>query len=168
MAFDVSESSGNTAAVESSDGIIEPFAIGTNYVVCPTNQTVNVRQYANSTSAVLAYINNGIAVNVDAVSGSYSHITSPTPAGYILSSLLTTSPAWMARYGSGTSNQNTNAQVRALQTDLKSNLGISLTIDGIYGSATQAAVSQFQNKYGLSADGLAGSVTKAWLYNKTH
>lgn len=55
-------------------------------------------------------------------------------------------------------------EVRILQTELK-NLGYySGKIDGIYGKGTVNAVKAFQRKNGLKADGIAGPLTQAKLY----
>ncbi len=45
--------------------------------------------------------------------------------------------------------------VRSLQENLTS-LGYTVEADGIYGAATQTAVREFQDAYGLDADGAAG------------
>lgn len=65
--------------------------------------------------------------------------------------------------GSGTTsatlkNGSNGSLTRYLQRIL-SELGYSLTIDGIFGSAMENAVKAFQQKYGLSADGIIGSGT---------
>ena len=52
--------------------------------------------------------------------------------------------------------------VRALQTALKAKL-VAVEIDGIFGSDTERAVIQFQVKAGLTVDGIAGSATWAAL-----
>lgn len=50
-------------------------------------------------------------------------------------------------------------EVTKIQTKLN-NLGIySGRIDGIYGSATKSAVTSFQRQQGITADGIAGSLT---------
>lgn len=41
--------------------------------------------------------------------------------------------------------------------------GNSLSVDGVYGSGTAAAVKNFQSKYGLSADGVVGPATRSKL-----
>ena len=51
---------------------------------------------------------------------------------------------------------NDPAQVKKLQTFLNMNLGLNLPITGYYGSATIAAVNQFQVKYHIE-------VLKPWL-----
>jgi N-acetylmuramoyl-L-alanine amidase len=49
--------------------------------------------------------------------------------------------------------------VRQIQTKLKNWGYYTGTIDGIYGSATAAAVKKFQSKNKLTADGIAGNAT---------
>ena len=58
---------------------------------------------------------------------------------------------------------SSGTQVRTLQTKLN-NWGYDAgTVDGIFGSKTQAAVKRFQQKNGLIADGIVGSKTAAAL-----
>ena len=42
----------------------------------------------------------------------------------------------------------------------------SVTVDGVYGSGTTAAVRAFQRKYGLDVDGIVGQATWTRLYNE--
>ena len=58
-----------------------------------------------------------------------------------------------------------NDDVRSLQMML-STLGIPVAIDGIFGSQTKAAVIEFQRRFGLVADGIAGNNTQAVLYSQ--
>ena len=56
---------------------------------------------------------------------------------------------------------STGSEVRNIQTRLKSggyNIG---TVDGVYGTKTEAAVKQFQRNNGLTPDGVAGPATLA-------
>ncbi len=53
-------------------------------------------------------------------------------------------------------------RVRQLQEDL-ANVGISITVDGIFGQQTDAAVRKFQAQQGLQVDGIAGFVTETKL-----
>ncbi len=46
-------------------------------------------------------------------------------------------------------------------------LGSSLAVDGDYGPRTKAAVTDFQRKHGLDADGWAGPITQAELNKQT-
>lgn len=61
-----------------------------------------------------------------------------------------------------TSNGNTGSAVKALQRQLNAH-GASLTVDGNFGSATEAAVKSFQSSHGLSVDGIAGPQTWNFL-----
>ena len=59
----------------------------------------------------------------------------------------------LSRYGS------TGSEVTQIQTRLKNWGYYTGTVDGVYGSKTQAAVKYFQSKNGLTADGIAGAST---------
>jgi predicted peroxiredoxin len=160
----------NNSTTSQGADVPEQYATGTNYVVCPKDETVKVRNVPNTSSTILASLNNGIKVTVDSQSGSWSHITSPV-SGYMMSSFLSTAtPSWMSRYGSGNSNQNNYTQVVNLQNDLNSYFGYQIcSPDGLWGSETSAAVLAFQQQYSyLSNDGIAGPDTKAFLWNHTH
>ena len=61
----------------------------------------------------------------------------------------------LSRYGS------TGNEVKQIQTRLKSWGYYKGTVDGVYGSKTQAAVKSFQRANGLTADGIAGPKTLA-------
>jgi len=52
--------------------------------------------------------------------------------------------------------------VAALQTALVTQ-GYPMTADGIFGAGTEAAVRQFQQHVGLTADGVAGPQTRSAL-----
>ena len=56
------------------------------------------------------------------------------------------------------------AAVRTLQTELKNQGYYAGKVDGIYGKGTVNAVKAFQKKNGLKADGIAGPLTQAKLY----
>lgn len=58
---------------------------------------------------------------------------------------------------------STGTAVTQIQTKLKSWGYYSGEVDGVYGSATEAAVKQFQRKNGLTVDGLCGPATLAAL-----
>lgn len=50
-------------------------------------------------------------------------------------------------------------EVKAIQQKLKERGILNGSVDGIYGSATQAAVKKFQKQQGMTADGIAGPQT---------
>lgn len=54
-------------------------------------------------------------------------------------------------------------EVKKLQEALNSE-GYGLSVDGLYGAKTQAAVQDYQSKNGLSVDGIAGANTQGKLY----
>lgn len=61
---------------------------------------------------------------------------------------------------------SSGAEVRALQQKLKTSYSLyagRLVVDGQYGPATEAAVREFQRRSGITADGIAGPVTRAKL-----
>ena len=58
------------------------------------------------------------------------------------------------------------SQVEELQKALN-NHGYGLSVDGIFGSATEAAVRDFQKKQGLSVDGIVGTNTWGKLFPTT-
>jgi murein L,D-transpeptidase YcbB/YkuD len=53
------------------------------------------------------------------------------------------------------------AYVKTLQGDLNLLTNAGLVVDGIYGKATQAAVTSFQQTHNLDVDGVAGKLTQA-------
>ncbi|MDY6940142.1 MAG: peptidoglycan-binding protein [Cyanobacteriota bacterium] len=55
--------------------------------------------------------------------------------------------------------------VKHVQTQLNSILKVQLIIDGVFGALTEAAVEQFQSRYGLTVDGIAGLPTQTLLDN---
>ena len=61
---------------------------------------------------------------------------------------------------------HTGPQVKNLQMLLNATLGTSLSIDGIFGQATEAAVRRFQRDYlgTWAEDGIVGPTTKTWLW----
>lgn len=59
------------------------------------------------------------------------------------------------------SNGSVGDTVCWVQSCLNALQGAGLTVDGIYGPGTAAAVIQFQKTYGLAADGIVGNLTTA-------
>ncbi len=58
---------------------------------------------------------------------------------------------------------STGSTVSQIQTLLKNQGFYSGAVDGIYGSATEAAVKKYQQRFGLKADGMAGPQTLAYM-----
>jgi peptidoglycan hydrolase-like protein with peptidoglycan-binding domain len=56
--------------------------------------------------------------------------------------------------------------VRCVQTALNDNSGAHLTVDGIDGAKTTAAVKAFQRAVGYTADGIVGPLTGGYLYSQ--
>lgn len=54
-------------------------------------------------------------------------------------------------------------EVKAIQADLNQVIDADLVVDGFYGTATKAAVIEFQKKFGLQVDGVVGPLTRAKL-----
>ncbi len=52
--------------------------------------------------------------------------------------------------------------IRAMQQAL-ADVGIDVGVDGVFGPGTEAAVRQFQEREGLTADGIAGPATLSRL-----
>ena len=72
--------------------------------------------------------------------------------------------------GYALSQGSTGDNVRFVQSYCNATIGGTLTIDGVYGSATKSAVTIFQAQHGLKPDGVVGSVTWPTLvteFNKT-
>ena len=63
----------------------------------------------------------------------------------------------MAKY-TQISNGSSGSDVRTAQELLKQN-GYNLTVDGIFGAKTEAAVRDYQKKNGLTVDGIVGTNT---------
>ena len=53
----------------------------------------------------------------------------------------------------------TGGAVRRLQRALRRTPNLGLVVDGVFGSATDAAVKEFQEGAGLTVDGIVGPLT---------
>ncbi len=67
--------------------------------------------------------------------------------------------AGAATYKKGSSG----SVVKQIQTTLKNQGFYNGAVDGVYGSATEAAVKRYQQRFGLKADGMAGPQTLAYM-----
>jgi hypothetical protein len=71
--------------------------------------------------------------------------------------------AFNASSTNGFGSARERASIRAIQTQLVRH-GYAATVDGLYGSQTQRAVTDFQRRYALTADGLVGPRTWSALW----
>lgn len=112
--------------------------------------------------AANTYVKSGGSAPVDFGSGNYSGTVKGSSGG---SSKSSSSPSTSSLNGNRILKNGANGtDVSALQSALNS-LGYNLSVDGKYGSKTQAAVSDYQKKNGLSADGIVGVQTYSSLNN---
>lgn len=58
-------------------------------------------------------------------------------------------------------NTNKVSDVKYLQQLLNAIMGTNMTVDGVFGPKTEAAVKAFQSKYGIGADGVFGNKSRA-------
>ncbi|MBD1380737.1 peptidoglycan-binding protein [Bacillus sp. IB182487] len=108
----------------------------------------------------------------------YNWIVSKGTKGYIQSggsggntlgvvlnnTIIDFSHSYLAKRGSA----NNASQVRGIQSTL-SCLGYSVgSVDGIFGAQTEAAVKEFQQSRGLTADGIVGKQTYHHLSHATY
>lgn len=97
-------------------------------------------------------------------SSSSSSTSSTTTSTSKPAAQTTTTTTTEKKYKFSTTNQNlkngsSGNDVKVLQRALNELMGAGLTVDGAFGPKTQAAVINFQKKYGLSQDGIAGVKT---------
>lgn len=138
--------------------------------------TVNLRASASLNSAILDQPTYGSAIYVTSSGSTWSAVTYYNPVtevtynGYIMSQYLVSSiPTdcyWIVRYGTidHKYTDRWKAGCEELQTDLNTELGLSLVVDGICGNNTVAAIRSFQSQNNLVVDGVAGNRTKEYLY----
>ena len=60
-------------------------------------------------------------------------------------------------------NDSKGEQVKLLQTELNKVMGCNLTVNGKFNTKTKTCVQNFQKKYGLTVDGVAGIATNSKL-----
>lgn len=79
----------------------------------------------------------------------------------ILTIILIVLISWAGLTYATSRRGSSGSEVRKIQTKLKQWGYYKGSVDGIYGSRTEAAVKSFQKKNGLTADGIAGAKTLA-------
>ena len=144
--------------------------------------TVNVRMKPSTSATIVSTLTHGSQVTVSSSSNGWSKVTFHeynsrhvfgTGTGYIkndfLSSTIPSDTLWIARYGSAaikTSNTHSNG-CALLQKDLKRcpiDLADDFEVDGYCGTKTVNAIKEFQKLACITADGIAGNLTKEMLY----
>lgn len=150
-------------------------------------KTVRIRKNASSSSSsnVLVNVTYGTALTAESYNSTWHAVTYTDPVtkrvynGYTMSSFLSSSIpsdcAWIARYGTRAHKETNTKYTGAdnLQRDLNAYFAVNdgnsyswypLTVDGYCGANTVKAIKKFQQLEGLSADGIAGNMTKEYLY----
>ena len=137
--------------------------------------------YGSDVSALQSRLNaNGASLDVD---GCFGPLTRAAVVAYQASHDLEVdgivgNQMWGALFGSSSSSSGSSypgsyvergqsgSSVAAVQQQLNAN-GASLTVDGIFGPQTQAAVESYQNSHGLGIDGIVGPATWGALFAAT-
>ena len=167
------------------------FASQTGKVNC---NSLNLRESASKSSKTIQTLSKGDKVTIGKTSGDWYKVTYGKYTGYVQrkyitvtsgsSSSKTTGSAKASKTSTSTAKQTKAAQIAALGAapspskpgdsgskvkKLKKALKImgyfNGTVDGSYGDSTKKAVKKYQKSVGLSADGIAGANTIAWLFN---
>lgn len=80
---------------------------------------------------------------------------------FILTIIFIILISWVGLTYATSRRGSSGSEVRKIQTKLKQWGYYKGSVDGVYGSKTEAAVKSFQRKNGLTADGIAGAKTLA-------
>ena len=127
-----------------------------------TGDRVNLRSGPSTAYSRLTYLNRGDTVTVTGTSGNWYAAAFGSYKGYVHQNYVTLSGGAPSASPSGSTTLrygSRGAQVKTLQGNLILLGYLSDSADGIYGSNTQAAVRKYQQRNGLSADGVAGAKT---------
>ena len=127
-----------------------------------TGDRVNLRSGPSTAYSRLTYLNRGDTVTVTGTSGNWYAAAFDSYKGYVHQNYVTLSGGAPSASPSGSTTLrygSQGAQVKTLQGNLILLGYLSGSADGIYGSNTQAAVRKYQQRNGLSADGVAGAKT---------
>jgi len=137
-----------------------------------------LRKSASKTSKAIQTLSEGDKMDILAVSGEWYKVRYGKYTGYVMAKYVDVkgelpkdsgSSSGASSSGSSASTLRPGAEgsaVKELQQALK-NLGLYAgSIDGKYGSGTEAAVKAYQKKKGLTQDGVAGPKTLEKLYGE--
>ena len=121
-----------------------------------TGDSVNMRSGPGLGYSRIMYLNKGDAVTVNGETNGWKSISYGNSSGYVYSDYVSvTSSSGNLKLGSR------GSEVKSLQENLILLGYLSGGTDGIFGANTHRAVLSYQSKNGLSADGIAGSLTLA-------
>ncbi|OQB23372.1 MAG: Gamma-D-glutamyl-L-lysine endopeptidase [Firmicutes bacterium ADurb.Bin182] len=126
-----------------------------------TGNSVNLRSSASVYSSRLTYLYKGDKVTINGTSGDWYSVTYKNLNGFVHKDYVAKAPAssdpgiGLLRVGS------TGSAVKQLQGNLIYLGYLKGYADGIFGSATQAAVRLYQKRNGLYVDGIAGPATQS-------
>ncbi len=150
-----------------------PYIDRLRYVSVADKTTVNLRETPGGSVVLRVLHGTPVRIDPDKANGEYAFVTLWEPIkrhGYMMTKFLAKSAPAGGRdlstqtFGSTTLKKGSRGQyVINLQWHLKDKVDGSLAADGVFGDATEKAVITFQQKAGLTADGLVGKKTKEAL-----
>ncbi len=122
-----------------------------------TGDMVNLRTGPGLGYSRIQYLYKGNPVTVNGETNGWVSVSYNGKEGYVYSDYvsITSSSSANLKWGSR------GAEVKALQQDLIKLGYLSGSADGIFGAKTHNAVLSYQSKNGLSADGIAGKLTRS-------
>ena len=128
-----------------------------------TARKLILREKASSTSDALQTLPKGTKLEVLGKSGSWYKVTYGKYTGYVYKTYVSVTKTASSSSSSSSTTRlekgSTGSDVKELQTKLKKLGYYDAYVDGDYGDTTVAAVKEFQKKYNLTADGIAGKET---------
>ena len=130
---------------------------------------LNARTAPYVTAPVYTCVRNGAALAP--IVGSQNGFYRLSTGRYVASAYVGNAPGRRVTSGAvgGRTRPRYSAGTRDIQLALRDNYGIPIGAsgaDGIYGPSTRNAVRQFQQRYGLRVDGIAGPQTRAALLGR--
>lgn len=140
------------------------------YVNVGNGQYLNARNDHSTSSSIKYYIPHGEEVTVSSTYGNWSKVTVVDYPGkgsaWVMTSYLSDSePSILFDTETYALGNKTLQTGRFGRYTYNLQIGLGITADGVFGSATETAVRNFQESHGLSIDGIAGSGTKGALWS---
>lgn len=124
---------------------------------------VNFRETASTSGNIIKTLNKGESVKLISKEGEWSKVEVSGKTGYVSSEFLGSKTS-DSKYGRGLLKVGSKgASVSAVQTRLKELKYFKSDVTGYYGHITKDAVSLFQSKNGLKADGIVGAEVREKL-----